>query len=154
MTPLRRDWEGSRARLPHAPPAPLKAPFQMGEQAWGTACLAATAPERAQSPQGRESRGPGGEPCPCRLAQSHAHPHAPVPTHSRISSMILCFSSISSRSRDSCLWWASRWLSICCSSAFCEPGRETVSGPRQPQPQPTWRQALPTPPSAGRTFIF
>lgn len=59
--------------------------------------------------------------------QAHPISPSPMPTHSRISSMIFCFSSISSRSLDSCFWWASRWLSICCSSAFCKPGRESVS---------------------------
>lgn len=34
------------------------------------------------------------------------------------SSRIFCLSSISSRRRESCFWWASRWLSICSCSAF------------------------------------
>lgn len=80
-----------------------------------------------QGPWGHRSRGLGWRPRPSRLAQElypHPRPRAPASTHSRISSMIFCFSSISSRSLDSCFWCASRWLSICCSSAFCKPGQE------------------------------
>lgn len=41
-------------------------------------------------------------------------------SYSLSSSMVFCFSLISSRSRASCRWWASRWLSICSSRAFCK----------------------------------
>lgn len=53
-----------------------------------------------------------------RAAQSLSNINNQSITHSLSRSTSLCFWSISSRSRLSCLWWTSRWFSICSSSVL------------------------------------
>ena len=130
--------QGSWANLPPAHQSP-----QRLDSRWGTDLRSITTqlpvtPGRSPAPTGQGKQRPGLE---AMSLQAGTRPvpasmpcESPGATHSRISSMIFCFSSISSRSLDSCFWWASRWLSICCSRAFCNPGQGNVSAAAGSQP--------------------
>ena len=73
MTPLRRDWEGSRARLPPAPPAPLKGSVPDGGTGLGNSMSRRHGPRAGPEPTGPREQRPwwramslqaGPEPCP------------------------------------------------------------------------------------------
>lgn len=91
--------QGSWTRLPPAHQSPRRLGSSWGADRRSITSSSLRHQGRAQGPWGGESKRPPGWPrgrvCPNA-------PRAPRPTHSRISSMIFCFSSISSRSLDSC----------------------------------------------------
>lgn len=98
--------QGSWANMPPAHQSP-----QRLDSRWGTDLRSITTqlpvtPGRSPAPTGQEKQRPGLD---ATSLQAGTGPvpasmpcESPGATHSRISSMILCFSSISSRSLDSC----------------------------------------------------